>query len=424
MMDSIAIRPIREDEFPDVLRVASVAFGEEYSEDDGKTCGQAFPFERSLAAFDNGKMVATSGILSLEITLPGNVAVPMGGVTWIATLPTHRRRGLLRRLMTGLFADMVERGEMISALGASEANIYGRFGYAPATHFTSFSVERPYATFASPVDHANTGRITLLDSGEAAAQLPAIYEKCRLGQPGAVTRPPSWWSEHLHDPSYKRQGAGGMFHCKHETAPGTADGYVSYRIKEDWAGVTPANEVRLVELVAGDPRVYRALWDYLLGTDLSQKLTCWRGRVNEPLRWLLADPRRFKVDAQADFLWLRLLDVPRALAARAYGSAGELVFEVTDTFPTPTTSRYALRAEPATAAGTGPATAPNAECARTTSAPDLALEIDALAAAYLGGVTFATLAAAGRVRELRAGAIARADALFRADSAPFCMTEF
>ncbi len=417
-MDGLEIRPIAEDEFPTAVKLMSVAFAEECTEDDVKAYQASFPFERSLCAFEQGRLVATSAVLSLELTLPGHVSVPMGGVTWIATLPTHRRRGLLRRLMLAQAADMAERGETISGLGASEGNIYGRFGYGPATHFASFRLERARAQFSSPVDDASAGRITLLDVDEAATRLPAIFDSLRLRQPGTVRRSAGLWQEYFGDPTPNREGAGRMFHCMHETVPGEPDGYVSYRVKEEWSGETPAYEVRVVELVAADLGTYRALWDYIIGTDLATTITCWRGRVDEPLRWLLTDLRQLKVEAVGDFLWLRLLDVPRALEARAYSCPGELVLEVTESFPAGRRARYALRAD-----GPGAGTSA-AGCARTKATPDLALAVQALASAYLGGVSFATLAAAGRVQELRAGAIARADAMFHTGAAPYNITEF
>jgi predicted acetyltransferase len=420
MDGGIEIRAPREEEFHTAVEVSSLAFGEETSKEDEEAYRRVYPFERSLWAFEAGRLVATSGVFSLELTLPGSVAVPMGGVTWIATLPTHRRRGLLSRLMTAQLADMADRGEMISGLGASEGSIYGRFGYGPATSIVGFSVERPYAEFARASENggsdATAGRIILLDADQTAVRLPAIYEGLRLRQPGAVSRPQGIWSAHLHDPMSERQGASAMYHAIHETVPGVADGYVSYRVRGNWKGSTALNEVLVVEVLAADPAVYKALWEYVLGTDLCQTVSCGRGRVDEPLRWLLASPRRFAVNELSDFLWLRLLDVPGALATRAYQATGRVVFEVTESFPEHRRACYLLQADQAGASGAG--------CATTDSQPDLALEIDALSAAYLGGVTFATLAAAGRVRELKTGAIERADAMFSSGSAPFCNTEF
>jgi len=415
-MPDIEIRAPREEEFPAILRIGCIAFGEETTVEDAEAYRTSFPFDRALCAYEDGAMVATSAILPMELTLPGRTAVPAAGITWIATLPTHRRRGLLRLLMAGHFAQIAGGGEPLSVLLASESKIYGRFGYGPATSIMSFSVDRPYAAFSCPV--VDRGRVVLLDDEEAAAQLPPIYDSLRLLQPGAVSRPAFWWPHYLHDPETEREGATKMYHVKHETVPGVADGYVSYRIKEAWSGAaTPASEVQVVEVLAGDPDVYRALWDYVLNTDLSRITSCWRGRVDEPLRWLLDDPRRFEVKALADDLYLRLHDVPRALAARTYRAADELVFAVTDvSFPDPGETRYLLQ--------TDPDAAPGAECNRATREPDLEMRIDYLAAVYLGGVSFTTLAAAGRVRELTGGAIERADAMFSTAVAPFCSTMF
>jgi len=415
-MADIDIRPPREEEFPAILRIGCVAFGEEATPEDTEAYRASFPFDRALSAYEDGVMVATSAAMSLELTLPGLTTLPAAGITWIATLPTHRRRGLLRQLMSGHFAQIAERDEPLSVLLASEANIYGRFGYGPATSSMSFSIERPYAVFFSPV--VDEGRMTLLDDEEAAAQLPSIYDTLRLGQPGAVSRPAFWWGHHLHDPVVEREGATKMYHARHENTAGVADGYVSYRIKESWSSAgTPANEVRVVEVVSANPDVYKALWDYVLSTDLSRTTSCWRGRVDEPLRWLLADPRRFEVKALADDLYLRLHDLPRALSARAYRAAGELVLGVTDvSAPVPKETCYLLRTDAAVPAG--------GECTPTAKEPDLRLSIEYLAAVYLGGVSFSTLAAAGRVRELTSGAVERADAMFSTASAPYCSTMF
>ena len=303
---------------------------------------------------------------------------------------------------------------LLSALLASEGNIYGRFGYGPATSVVSFSVEQAYAALAIPVE--DPGRVVLLGADEAAGQLPLIYESLRSLQPGALSRSEGWWAEYLYDPPRHREGGSGMFHAKHETVPGIADGYVSYRVKDEWEGAIPLSSALVVELVADDPLVYRALWDFVLNTDLCRTISFSQGRVDEPLRWLLADPRRFRVDALADHLWLRLLDVPRALAARTYGSPGRLVLEVTGTFPAASADRFVLDVDPV---GGG-----RAECAPTTAPPDLSIGLDSLGAVYLGGVSLTALAIGGRVRELTTGAVERADAMFKTSRAPYCVTMF
>lgn len=415
MMSGLEIRAPREEEFGAIHEVGCIAFGEHPAKEDEDAHRLGFPFDRALCAYEDGRMVATAAVYTQELIIPGGAALSMGGVTWIATLPTHRRRGLLRRLMVAMSAEMVERGEVLSGLGASEGTIYGRFGYGPATSIVSFSVERG-AAFALPLDHSVAGRLTLLSPEETAARLPAVYESLRFSQAGTVSRPQIWWNGYLADPPSEREGTGPTLHVMHETVPGVPDGYVCYGIREAREASIALNSVRVVELLAADPHVYRALWDYILNTDLCQTAICGRGRADEPLRWLLADPRRFRVNALSDFLWLRLLDIPRALAARSYRAEDELILEVRESFPSPRVSRLLLR--------TGPADAHGAECAPTTRPADISLETRSMAAAYLGGVSWSTLAAAGRVRELQAGAVERADALFATDRSPYCATEF
>lgn len=415
LVDDVQIRAPRPEEFPEIIALCDVAFGEETPAEDEAVYRRTFPFDRALCAFEAGTMVAVSAVLSLELTLPGGTTLPTGGVTWIATLPTRRRRGLLRALMAAQFEDIAERGEALSALFASEGAIYGRYGYGAATRIAGFTVDLSRADFAAPVDEATAGSLTLLDDDQAAARLPAIYERLRLAHPGAVSRPPEWWTVYLHDPVGEREGAGRMHHAAYESPEGVAQGYVSYRLKEEWSGYVPAGEVKVVELEADGLQAYRALWDYILRTDLCRTASCWRGRTDEPLRWLLAEPRSFAVTAWADDLYVCIHDVERALGARTYSAEGDLVLEVTRAFPRDSTECLLL-----TAGGE----AGGAVCAPTTRSPDLTLGMESLGAVYLGGVSFTVLLRAGLVQEWTAGAIRRADAMFQTGGAPHCSTMF
>jgi predicted acetyltransferase len=414
-MDPVEIRAPREEEFREIVALANIAFGEEATEQDESAFRQAFPFDRALCAFDGGRLVGSLAVLSLELTLPGRTALPAGGATWGATLPTHRRRGILRSLFEAQLNDMMDRGDPLSVLLASEATLYRRYGYGPASSIMSFSIDRAYARFSAASENGRPERIAFVAGVEAAGRLAGVYEAYRLQQPGAVSRSPGWWASYLWDPLMERQGATGMYHAVHTDREGVADGYVTYRVREQWAASTPMGEVQIIELIARDPDAYRALWEFVLGTDLCQTVSCWRGRVDEPLRWLLADSRRLNVNAVADDLYVRLLDIPRALAGREYAAAGELTIEVSEPFPVARTGRFLLKA-----GGIGA----GAECRPADRAPDLSLDVDALGAAYLGGVSFTTLAAAGRIAGADRKTLAVADALFSTGIAPYCSTMF
>jgi predicted acetyltransferase len=411
----LEIRAPREEEFHEILEIANLGFAEESTPADEEGLRRAFPFDRALCAYDAGRMVGTLAVYSMELSLPGRRAVAAGGATWGGTLPTHRRRGILRALFAAQIADMVRRGEPVSVLLASEAGIYGRFGYGPATSAIGFTLDRAHAAFLDPPLRASPQNITLVAEVEAAGRLAAIYEVARLDQPGAVTRSPKWWAHHLCDPLIERQGATKMYHAVHSGPDGADDGYVSYRVRRQWSAATPMYEVLVVDLVARNTEAYKALWHYVLQTDLVQTITCFGARVDEPLRWMLADSRRLTVNSLADDLYVRLLDIPRALAARRYATGGELVLEVSETFPLARRGRYLLRV-----ATDGAAT----DCHPTDRAADMVLTLDTLGAAYLGGVTFTALARAGRVNAPAPDRMTLADAMFSSSIAPFCSTMF
>ena len=411
-MGDIEICRLREEDFPAAVRVEGYAFGEHPTDEEIGVYRAAFNVDRTFCAVEQGALVGTASVMEMELTLPGEKVIPVAALTWVAVLPTHRRRGILRRLMECQFEDMRLRGDAVSVLLASETGIYGRFGYAPATSVSSFTLDRSKVTLTQA---GGGGRMTLIEHGEAASLLPEVYDKYRRRQPGAMSRHPGWWTEHLYDMEHHRDGADEMFHAIHEDATGARDGYISYRIKLAWTSVVPRRELEVVELIALHAKAYRDLWGYCLGLDLVDTVSFRTGQVDEPLRWLVADARTFQVRGLSDYLWARLLDVPRALAARDYLSPGDLVFELRDDFLPDNSRCYRLHV----AAGRG-----EVGCATDSPDPALALSAADLAAAYLGGVSFRTLAAAGRVRELRPGAVALADSMFAAEAQPYCVTMF
>lgn len=412
-MGDIEIRRLREEDFPAAARVEGFAFGEQPTVEEIAVFRAGFNVDRTFCAVEDGILIATASALDMELTLPGNRLIPVAALTWVAVLPSHTRRGVFRRLMKHQLDDIRLRGDAVSVLLASEAGIYGRFGYGPATHVLSFRLERPQAKMATYP--GVRGRMVLIDPAAAPSILPEVYDTYRRRRPGAMSRHPGWWTEYLHDMEHHRERAGKMFHAVHENEAGARDGYVSYRIKQNWVTAIPRNKLTIVELVALDAGVRARLWDYCLSIDLIGTILFSRGQVDDSVRWLLADPRSLQVSGLADDLWVRLLDVPRALAGREYQSAGDLVFEVTDDSLPGNSGRYRLEVQTARA---------EAHCAATALDPGLALSVTDLGSAYLGGVTFQTLAAAGRVRELQPGALVLADGMFATDFPPYCATMF
>ena len=407
------IRPISPDEFPLYDRAGSAAFGGHPTEQNSAHWRALMEFERSLAVFDGPEIVGTAGALSFGLTLPGGATIPVAGVTSVSVLPTHRRRGLLSAMMRRQLADVRERGECMAVLGASESGIYGRFGYGIATSALSFELDRRDARLLGI--RSENGRMRLVDHATATGIYPEIYERFRRGQPGTVTRNQALWEHEILRQPEVDQGMSARFYVTYTVGDRQVEGIAGYRIKSDWVDGVARSTVQILgsQFVATTPAARAALWGYLLDLDLTQTVRVLGFPVDEPLRWMLADPRRMKTTAIRDDLWVRLLDIPTALAARTYSAPGRVVFEVADAFCPQTAWRYELEAG-----------ADGAQCRRTTREAELALDVADLGAAYLGGVRFETLWRAGRIEQRGAGAVARADALFRSDPAPWCGTPF
>jgi predicted acetyltransferase len=371
---------------------------------------RTFEPDRIIAAFDGDQPVASAGALTFRMSVPGGEAAA-AGVTLVGVSPSHRRRGILRSMMRHQLDDVRARGEPLAILWASEGAIYQRFGYGLATLNGTFEIERGAAAFVRP--SPGEGVVRLVDHDAAMELFPPLYDRVRVETPGMVGRSETWWRWiALHDSDHARGASGMKFLAVYE-AGGEVEGTAVYRVKPDWDDRGPNGRLTAIEVLAATPRATRDLWRWLLEVDLVRVVRAVRGPVPHPLQLLLAEPRRLGFTI-GDAIWLRVVDVPSALAARTYGRSGSLVLEVRDGFCPWNAGRWRLdvaenghgRAEP------------------TTAAADLTLDASDLGATYLGTFRFSELARVGRVAEQTAGALLRADAMFAAAVAPWCPTMF
>jgi predicted acetyltransferase len=417
--EAIEIRQTTPDDAAQFTRAVEGAFGSPVTDDDVAFWSLGAEWDRFLAAVEGGQIVGGAGAYPMELTLPAapgrpHPAVSAPGVTAVGVLPTHRRRGIQRALLTRQLADFRDRGECLAILTASESVIYRRYGYGLAASFLRQAISTRHSAFLDPV--ADPGRVRLLDADEAAKLIPAVHDQVRRLRPGDVSRPPGIWERHFRDREDHRQGAAARFYAVHESASGEPDGYVSYRYRHQWSAEgLQEHQVETVDVYPLEPAVHAALWRYLLDLDLVTEVIDRRQPVDDPLRWRLADPRRLRTAAFGDHLWVRLVDIPAALSARGYAADGRLVLEVAAPDDPVAAGRYTLES------GAG-----GASCrpAKRGEAADLAMTLPDLGAAYLGGVAVSTLAAAGRVDEHTTGAVARADAMFASRPMPWCGTDF
>ncbi len=400
------LRAITEQEFRAYSGVLGDAFGWDISDTDAEDWLKTFEFPRSLAAFDGPRLVGTAGAYSYRLTVPGG-EVPAAGVSGVAVLPTHRRRGVLTALMRRQLDDVRERGEPVAILWASESIIYGRFGYGVASRSAQLEIARRHARLAGSLEPP--GEVELVSKEEAAKLLPECYERIRPSVPGFLNRSPEWWEVLLTDREDWRDGhtANRFAVYRHGDE---VSGYTRYRLKSAWEEAVPTGRVRVEELVSAGPEAYQALWGYLFGLDLMETVAAPLRPAEEPLRWMLDDHRRLKVVAR-DGLWARLVDVAAALQRRRYQAEGRLVLEVTDPMGY-AAGRYLLEGGPE-----------GAECGRCDDEPDLILDVAALGACYLGDGDFRSMAAAGRVRG-EVAALRRADTMFGWDVPAWCPQMF
>ncbi|MFF0575412.1 GNAT family N-acetyltransferase [Streptosporangium saharense] len=402
MSDLHPLRPVTAEEFEAWAGVITGTYGEDLSAEDLARERAAVELERTLGAFDGDVPVGGAAAYTRALTVPGAV-LPVAGVTWVGVAPTHRRRGVLTSLMRRQLTDLHEGGEALAVLRPSEAGIYGRYGYGPASRGALLRCDKRAMDFLPGTDFGG-GRIRLLGRDEARPLVEEVYERVRLGAVGWPDRPGHCWETRLADGPDERDGASALRHAVHRDPEGRADGYALYRIGQVRGEQVSA--VRVMELAAVTGRAYAALWRFLAGIDLVPWIE-YEGAVDEPLAHLLTDSRAVR-SHEVDRLWVRLVDLPRALAGRRYAAPLEVVLQVRDDFCPWNSGRFLLRGD-----------SEGAGCERTGAAPDLRLGPAELGAAFLGGTTLASLAHAGRVEELRPGALARASAAFRGLREPF-----
>lgn len=388
-----------------MLLVDQRGFGGAPPKRDEPTTWAEAELDRTRCAFDAGAMVGASRAYSFDLSLPGGNRVPAAAVSWVAVLPTHRRRGILTAMLGALHDDARERGEPVAILTASESAIYGRFGYGVATWRRGVSAERRAVRFVG--DRGTTGRVRLVDRAEAAKLLPGLYERTRGGA-GAVSRPDYWWSQVFWQPA---AGDKAFFVAVHEDAAGEPDGYLAYEVTGEWHRGLPDRRLVVWDLHAVDDDARAALWRYAFAVDLVGTVAAIQVALDDPLPLLVDDPRRVRTDYVVDGLWLCPLDAAALLAARSYAIDGSLVVEVRG--PDGTTARLSLDGSTSGAA-----------CAATTRSADIVCGSAALGACSLGGTSWSHLARAGLVDEHTAGALRRADLMFSTQPAPAMLTNF
>jgi predicted acetyltransferase len=401
---TIEVRNPSADEWRAAMSAAITVFADEPRDEDFDRFMKTLVRERFYAAYDGDDPVGTAADFPFTLTVPGG-ALAAGGVTWVAVLPTHRRQGILTEMMRRELQDIYERGEPLAVLWASEAAIYGRFGYGMAA--PHFEMDADRSRFALRDDPGPRGKARLVPLADAVEPCMHVYDRVCPTIPGFTARERLWWEEfRLSDPEHWRRGGSPKYAAILEL-DGEPAAYAIYRVKEDWRHGFSHSQVRVVEALAMNATAERDLWRFVFGIDLIERVSS-RLDPASPLFLMVVDARSLNLRA-SEGLWLRIVDIEGALRGRSYADDGEVVVDVRDEFCPWNAGRWRV-------GGGG--------VERTDADAELELDVADLASVYLGAFTFSRLAAAERVRELKDGALARADELFRTARPPYCPEDF
>jgi predicted acetyltransferase len=401
----IELRNVESDGGRHFLEVVEAAFGAGLTDEVYDDLHHVVETDRAVGAYDGDVMVGTTAAYSLRFTVPGG-EVDGAGVTMVGVLPSHRRRGVMRRMMTSQLRDIRERGEPIAALWASEDAIYGRFGYGPASVQAIIDIPRHRTAFVD--DSPISGTLRLVDQDEALKTFPLVYDEVRARTPGMFRRSEPWWRHRILRNASRDEG-GPFFKAvlEHDGAPAA---YAVYQVSQKWERGYSRGSVDLREVMATTPRAHLDIWKFVFGIDLAESIhsNAFFLPADHPLQLMLAQPRYLGF-LLSNGLWVRIVDVKEALEARSYASDGTISLEIEDPLFDDNTGTWRIdvsddRATASKIAGDG----------------DVRLGISELGSLYLGGFTLAQMAAAGRIEASDRAVLARADALIRTDASPWC----
>lgn len=414
MTDALPLRTATIDDHRALMELVTGAFLHDVEDEAVDRNRMVFEPDRTHLIEDDGVPVATGAIYTRDMTVPGAVN-PVAHVTGVAVAATHRRRGLLTRIMHTQLTAIRDRGaEPVAALWATEGGIYGRFGYGVAARHCEYTINRSLVQVTGP---APSGTLVQVKPADAAEDLAAVFERVRADRPGWSSRPGKWWDVLLTDIPSRREGMSSLRAAVYRegatSAPARASaGYVLWRVKGGWDESGPAGEVKVIQVVAASPDAYRALWRFVTSIDLTRKVSYMFGAADEPLQHTVTESNGLDVSEDPS-LWIRIVDVPAALSARRYAAPVDVVLDITDELVPENARRWRLTGDGSSVL-----------CEPTSDEADLGLDVRELGAVYLGGTSLQSLADAGLVTERREGALARASTAFGWHRAPSAIEIF
>lgn len=393
----ITFRTATEADWAAICHVDGRAFGSAYTPEEIERARPIHDCSRFELALDGKEIVGIVGAYSLRVTVPGGGQLPMGGLTWVSTAATHRRQGVLSRLMARSMEDIDRRGEPVAMLGASEGGIYERYGFGVATQVRVTSIDRRLVQLR-PEFQPRRGTVRFVHGDAALQHMAEVWSRFHRLRAGEVDRSDAWHRYLMEMRSAEQGVLSPAFYLAHR------DGFAIYRIEQRWNEGQPAHHMRVIELVATNSDAHAALWHTLLGVDLVGEITSRLVPIDDPLPFLLTDQRALRTTALNDGVWVNVRNVATCMSTRRYGIDDRLIIEVDG-------GRWAIDGGPEGAA-----------CTRVRSRPDLVMDQSSLGAMLLGGVRPSALAAGRRLEARNNDVLRRGDAFFLTSPVPHCQT--
>lgn len=356
--------------------------------------------DRAIAAYEDSNIVGTAHAFATKMNVPGG-SLNCAAVDYVAVLPTHRRRGIMTKLMKKQLGDIYERGETIAALHPSESLIYGRFGYGIGTYDEDWEIDTRHSDFGTPPKY--DGSFEFEKPSLINKSIPRLYETSMRNRPGSILPTSDRWERIAGDIRTSNGNLQQYFHVKYLSS-GEHKGYVRYSITED--------VVTIVELMSSSLEAHAALWRFCFDIDLIWKVKASRRPTDDPLLFMLADSRRLTRNVR-DSLWIRLIDVQKALESRSYNVTGSLVFKINDAFCSWNHGVFELEIQDDWV-----------HCSISKKSPDLVIDVSDIASTYLGTIRFSKLKNSGRLEEHTPGSVKLADQMFNSELDPWCPYSF
>jgi predicted acetyltransferase len=368
--------------------------------------------DRSLMAVEGDLPIGGTSAYSLRLSVPGSeigrtvTAVPAAGISAVSVIPTHRRRGVMTTLLRRQLEDIHQAGdEALAVLWASQAAIYPRFGFGLATQ--SVSIDVPRALSLMRPAHDAQLRLELVESKDDRSLSQPVYDAVTASRPGvADILSDAWFARLTHDPKPGEEVSPlSTIVASDGNGP---RGYARFNYEHDWSRGFGDGTVRVRDLLSIDPAAHAALWEFLLGLEMMTTISQWNVPTDDPIFSWISEPRRVNYRLR-DQLFMRLVDLPRALGARGYRTDLDVIVDVRDAFCPWNAGRWQLALN-----------RDGGACTKTSRSADVSLDVVDLGAAYLGGTSFDQLARAGWVDEHTPGSIARMSLAFGNEPAPWC----